>query len=216
MADKYVDGGFFISLEGSEGVGKSTQARMLAQALRREGYAVRETREPGGTVLGEELRRLLKHLTGDDAPCPEAELLMMGASRAQLVRQVILPFLQTGGIVICDRFADSTAVYQGFARGLKPELIEHMQRAVTRQRWPDLTLILDLETEEGLKRSHLRAAGAPLDRFDGESREFHRAVRKGFLELAARHPERIRVIPAAGSETEVHLRLLEAAENALA
>jgi dTMP kinase len=217
MTTAFIDGGFFVSLEGPEGVGKSTQAHLLAEALRADGYYVCETREPGGTALGEELRRLVKHLGGEHSPCPEAELLIMGASRAQLVRQVIMPCLEKGGVVICDRFADSTTVYQGCGRGLDPVLIREMHRVTTLGRMPDLTLVLDLDLHEGLRRSQVRAGENPVhDRFESESLAFHEKVRNGFLTLAADNPERVRIVAGGGTAAAVHTRILEIVHHALA
>ena len=207
---KHIDNGFFISLEGAEGAGKSTQAKRLAELLESRGYDVHLTREPGGTPLGEELRRLLKHVPGDDAPCPEAELLLMAASRAQLVRQVILPFLHRGGIVVCDRFADSTTVYQGYVRNLDSACIESLHELATAGRWPDITLLLDVDTEAGLQRTRVRAeTGQRTDRFEREPYDFHRRVREGFLKLAEAHRDRIRVVAAEQSEEDVHKRIAE-------
>lgn len=210
--EKKIDGGFFLSLEGPEGAGKSTHAKSLAATLRKRGYKVYETREPGGTVLGEELRHLVKHICGADAPCPEAELLLMAASRAQLVQKKILPFLEGGGIVVCDRFADSTTVYQGFARNLDMTFIQKLHILTTKGRWPDLTMILDIDVEESFKRSSRRAAGnseSIPDRFEDEGHSFHHAVRNGFLKLAEAEPERIIVIPANDSESAVNQRIMD-------
>jgi dTMP kinase len=215
---KRVPNGFFISLEGPEGAGKSTQSKLIAEVLRERGYEVCETREPGGTKLGEELRHLVKHLCGPDAPCPESELMMMGASRAQLMQHLILPFLRDGGVVICDRFADSTTVYQGYARKLDQSLIREMHRVTTAGRWPDLTLVLDLDIGEGLHRSRVRGAAqaaAPEDRFESEPETFHHQVRSGFLKLADEEPQRVKIVPATGTVDEVHQRIMALVDHAL-
>ncbi len=213
-----IPNGFFLTLEGPECGGKSTQSARLAAVLRREGHAVLETREPGGTRIGEELRNLLKHVIGDDAPCPEAEVLMFSASRVQLMQKVIRPHLELGGVVICDRFADSTTVYQGYARGLDLEMIHSMHAVAVGDRWPDLTLVLDVDPEVSAGRGAQRQAAAPEadDRFEKEARAFHENVRAGFLDLARKHPERFRVVNAMNTVDVVHQEILEIVANALA
>ncbi len=187
--------GVFISLEGPEGGGKSTHARRLAERLRAAGHAVLLTREPGGTPLGEDLRRLLQH---GGALCPEAELLLFLASRAQLVREVIRPALARGVHVICDRFADSTTAYQGYGRGLPLGPLLAMNRQAVAGLMPDLTLVLDIGVRAGQARlrGRRRQGGARRDRIERESRAFHERVRAGFLELARRSPRRLKVIPS--------------------
>lgn len=211
-----VRGGFFISLEGVEGAGKSTQARLLADKLTAAGYAVCLTREPGGTPLAEELRRLVKHPGEGENICPETELLLMCASRAQLVRQVILPHLNAGGVVVCDRFADSTTVYQGYARGLDLTLIASLHTLSTGGRWPDLTLVLDLPVETGFSRIARRAeaiaaATRGTDRFEAEAAAFHHKVRAGFADLARRYPERVKLLLADCPTDALHFRVLDLA-----
>jgi len=144
--------GLFISFEGPEGAGKTTQARRLEAALRAQGFGVVWVREPGGTSLGEALRQLIQHTEDPDGVCPEAELLMFGASRAQLVRSVIQPALARGDIVICDRFADSTTVYQGTARRLPIDFIEALHGFTVGDTWPDLTFLLDVPVDQGFER----------------------------------------------------------------
>jgi dTMP kinase len=209
------DNGFFITFEGPEGAGKSTQINLLAEALCGRGMDVLTTREPGGTPLGEELRRLIKHFGGPEAVCDEAELLMFGASRAQIMNHVIRPHLQAGGVVLCDRFADSTTVYQGVARGLDTEFIERLHEFTLGHRWPDLTFLLDVTVDVGFARAHARSAGGPVDRIEAESRQFHEAVRQGFLDLAKRHPERFRVLSGEASPTDTHHAIMEAFDHAL-
>ncbi len=210
------ENGFFVTLEGPEGAGKSTQGRLLAEALRQKGYDVLETREPGGTPLGEQLRHLIKHFGDPESVCPQAELLMFGASRAQLMQNVVLPHLHTGGIVICDRFADSTTVYQGCARELDPAFIEQMHQFTIGNRWPDLTLLLDLHIDTGFRRSHARSGStAPSDRIEAEPNAFHTAVRNGFLKLAHAHPERIKTVDASASAEVVHQEIMEIVARAL-
>ena len=211
MASRTIQGGFFITFEGPEGAGKTTQIRLLEKTLGDRGFAVKVTREPGGTLLGERLRELIKHFDGPEGVAPEAELLMFGASRAQHVRLVIQPHLAAGGIVLCDRFADSTTVYQGTARGLDRAFIEAMHRFTMGARWPDLTFLLDLEVDTGFERAQRRqlATPGPADRIEAESRAFHEAVRQGFLQLAQADPRRFRVIAAAASPETVHAHILE-------
>lgn len=200
--------GCFITFEGSEGVGKTTQIQLLRDHLLGRGYDVVVTREPGGTVLGEKLRELIKYFSAPEGIAPEAELLMFGASRAQHVRRIIEPHLQRGGIVLCDRFADSTTVYQGMARGLDPDFIEAMHRFTIGNCRPDITLLLDLDVPTGHQRIGKRPRRQD-DRFENESRRFHESVRQGFLALAAREPERVVVIDAGNSPDAVHARILE-------
>lgn len=217
MASRTIQGGFFITLEGPEGAGKTTQIGLLERALSHRGFAVKVTREPGGTHLGERLRELIKHFDGPETVTPEAELLMFGASRAQHVRLLILPHLAAGGVVLCDRFADSTTVYQGIARGLDHTFVEAMHRFSIGSRWPDLTFLLDLDVDTGLERARRRqlAAPGPTDRIEAESRRFHEAVRQGFLQLAQAEPQRFRVIAATAPPETVHAQIMEGLGRAL-
>lgn len=216
MATRSIPGGFFISFEGPELAGKSTQIARLGAWLRAEGYELRETREPGGTLVGEELRRLVKHVVGPDAPGPETELLLFCAARAQLMRQVVLPHLAAGGIVLADRFADSTTAYQGYARGMDSTLIAALHRVATLGRWPNLTLLLDLPPEEQRRRARGRAAenGAP-DRIEAEDLRFHERVRAGYLQIAREEPERVCVLAGNRPPDEVFARLQEIVTHAL-
>ena len=170
----------FIVFEGGDGSGKSTQARSLLRRLRRRGISVMPTHEPGGTPLGQSLRRLLK---SGDAMTPMSELMLFEAARAQLVQQVIRPFLDQGGVVIADRFTSSTVAYQGYGRGLDRELIERLNREATGGLEPDLTVLLDLPVETALARK-----GANGDTFDGAPVDFHRKIRRGYSALAASDP----------------------------
>lgn len=211
-------GGLFISLEGPEGVGKSTQAVLLTEALRRQGQVVCQTREPGGTPLGERIRRMVKHLHGGEAPCPEAELLLMGAGRVQHVRDVIAPALLRGETVVCDRFADSTTVYQGCVRGLDSEFIRAMHDLTVGECWPDMTLILDMDVQRALNRGRQRNARrkqAERDRFDDEDVSFHKRVRSGFLRLAADDPDRVAIVDADADEATVHQRIMKVLKGVL-
>ncbi len=214
---RFVPGGFFISFEGQEGAGKTTQLQLLAQALEQRGWPVLTTREPGGTSLGEELRRLVKHLHGDDTPCPESELLIMAASRVQLLRRVVEPALAAGKIVLCDRFLDSTTAYQGYGRRLNLEFIDRLHAFTVGRRMPDLTILLDLQVAVGAERSRRRGLGEHgEDRFENEQRQFHERVREGFLQLARQVPERIRTVDAGRSPQQVHEEVLRRVDEALA
>lgn len=188
--------GVFITFEGPEGSGKSTHIRTLAERLRAAGRDVVTTREPGGTRLGEAIRGLLQHDTAADAPVPRAETLLFCASRAQIVDQVIAPALARGAWVLCDRFSDSTLAYQGFGRGCPLDELARLSRFACDGLTPDLTLLLDLPVAAGARRianRHRRQAGVP-DRFEREETAFHARLRDGFLVLAAREPQRFRVI----------------------
>ena len=213
---KTVENGLFISFEGPEGAGKTTQAKLVADTLRGRGYDVCEAREPGGTRLGEQLRQLLTHSDPAEAVSPEAELLMFGASRAQLMQRLVLPHLQRGGVVVCDRFADSTTVYQGVARGLDRAFIDRMHALTMAGRWPDLTLLLDLPAQAGLERTRQRkCSSVPCDRFEAEPGAFHEAVRAGFLQLAAAFPDRVTIIDASDPADTVRRRVMEIVDRAL-
>lgn len=203
--------GRFVTLEGPEGGGKSTQLRALAVRLAERGVDVVTTREPGGTRLGEAARRILQHDAAGAQVAAESELFLFLASRAQLVREVILPALAKGAWVVCDRFADSTVAYQGYARGFDIELLLRLNALAIGPAVPDLTLLLDLDVERGFARLGERqaAGGEGHDRLERESRAFHERVRAGYLELAARWPERFRVIDAGGERHAVGDRIWE-------
>ena len=196
--------GLFITFEGLDKAGKTTQISRLAARLERLGYTVTATREPGGTPLCEEIRQILMKKQSEKL-VDEAELLLFSASRAQLLRERIWPELDAGHIVVCDRFADSTTAYQGYARGMDLEFIRQLNSYAIGNRWPDLTLFLDLTVEESFKRlgKVLDTTQAEVDRFEIESRRFYEQVRKGFLELAAGHPERIVTLDATHSVEEL-------------
>ncbi len=182
-----------ITLEGPEGSGKSSQIRLLYDYLQAQGVAVRLTREPGGTPIGDEIRACV-HNVQNTAMCPEAELLLYSASRAQLVREVIRPSLAVGMVVLCDRFYDSTLAYQGYGRGLNLTALRQITDFATGGLTPDLTFLLDLDVEIGLARR--TGGGVEMNRLDLETVAFHRRVRQGYHQLAAAEPDRWRIIDA--------------------
>ena len=195
----------FITVEGIDGCGKTTQAALMVDALKRAGYAVLALREPGGVALSEKIRALLLDPAYTEMS-DTCELLLYEAARAQLVHERIAPALAAGTVVVCDRFFDSTMVYQGYARGLDLDMLERINAFSCRGLKPDLTILLDIDPELGMKRSLIRAAeGEALenDRFDSETLAFHTAVRNGFLTIASKEPERFRIISASGTIEEV-------------
>jgi dTMP kinase len=195
----------FISLEGGEAVGKSTQIEHLAKRLRELGHKVLVTREPGGTPLGESIRHLLKHSPEGRGMTPYTELLLFLASRAELVRKVIMPALDRGEWVLCDRFLDSTTVYQGTARRLPTEVVERVNAFAVGPNLPGLTLVLDLEPEVAERRQarRVRPAGEGVfDRMEAEPVDFFERVRQGYLDVAKAHPNRVKIVSAAGSIDE--------------
>lgn len=207
---------FFITLEGGEGGGKSTQADLLARALEAQGRAVVTTREPGGTPLGKKIREIL--LSGrNHGLAPASELLLYAADRAQHVREVIRPALDQGKIVLSDRFQDSTTVYQGIGRGLNPTWLDLLSEMATEGLKPDLTIILDLDPAIGLKRSHarLQSENSSEDRFEKEALEFHQKVRRGFLDLAGKEPGRFVVVDATPAPMEIHEKILKVVQMRL-
>jgi len=194
----------FITLEGPEGSGKTTQARLLAEWLREQGDEVVLTREPGGTDIGDQIRAVL-HDPRNTAMDARAEILLYSASRAQHVAQLIRPALAAGKIVISDRYADSTLAYQGYGRGLDLETLRTITRFATGGLTPDLTLYLDIAPQEGLQRRRL--GGEEWNRLDAETLEFHQQVRAGYLELVSLEPERWEVVNAARSVEEVQTEI---------
>ena len=211
-----IKGGLFISFEGPDCSGKSTQSKKLAKVLRERGYEVFETREPGGTRIGEEVRHIVKHVTGDDAVCDESELLLFCASRAQLVKKILLPFLQKGGIVVCDRFADSTTAYQGYGRGFDLDLIANLHQVATSGRWPDVTFLLDLDIAAAVSRGQMRLADLfTKDRIEEESLLFHEKVRQGYLSIAGNEPQRITILNAEEDREVLHNLIMEYVNDAI-
>jgi dTMP kinase len=190
--------GAFVSFEGSEGCGKSTQIRHLQQRLRERQVPFLITREPGGTPVGESIRHLLKFAPEGHGMCAETEVLLFAASRAQLVRDVIQPALAEGTLVIADRFLDSTTVYQGIARGLDREAVRQINALATGPCLPALTLVLDMDAEKAWHRA--RKASGRDDRMEKEEFAFYETVRRGYLELARTEPRRFAVIDADRDE----------------
>lgn len=193
--------GLFITFEGTEGGGKTTQIQRLAARLTRLGRTVRELREPGGTPIGEEIRHTLKHSHANSAMTPEAELLLMNASRAQLVREIIRPALDAGEIVLCDRFCDSTTAYQGYGRGLDLAVVKAVIDFAVGSTRPDLTLLLHVPVSVSEARRQSRVAhGNPVrDRMEEADRAFFERVEAGYRRIAEEEPSRFRVIDAAQS-----------------
>jgi len=196
-----VGGGRFVVLEGTDGSGKSTQARLLADALRGRGDVVVETREPGGTALGEQLRGVLLG-SAPGVLCEAAEVYLFAAARAQLVTEVIRPALMRGEWVVCDRFLESSLVYQGVARGLGVDAVARANELAVARCIPDLVVVVDVPLEVAVAR---RGAG---DRIEAEDDEFHLRVAAGYRELGARWPHRVRAVAGTGPPAEVHARVM--------
>lgn len=203
-------GGFFITFEGPEGGGKSTQVHRLAASLAAEGYAVWTTREPGGTRAGEMIRPLV---LGSSAPAlsPWTEALLFSAARAQLVEEVIMPRLDNGEIVLCDRYSDSTLAYQGYGRGLDLSLLQRLQVAITGKLIPGLTLLLNLPVRAGLAR----IPSTSKDRLDSETLAFHERVAAGYRQMALEEPNRWREVDATASPDAVAAVILSEALGSL-
>ncbi|MFA4884873.1 MAG: dTMP kinase [Desulfotomaculaceae bacterium] len=204
--------GKFIVFEGIDGSGKTTQLNLLAEDLRSRGFTVLDTREPGGTRVGESIREILLNPAYGEL-VPKAEALLYAAARAQHVAQVILPALNKGAIVLCDRFLDSSLAYQGFGRGIGVNLLKRINEPATDGLVPDLTIILDSGIENGMDR--ISQSGRDVDRIEREARTFHRKVRSGYLELAAREPCRYRVINANRPVGQVYADVLISVEENL-
>ena len=194
--------GLFITFEGGEGCGKSTQIAALKARLEAMGKTVVQTREPGGTALGESVRSLLQYDDAGQGMSPEAELLLFAASRAQHVRELVAPAIAEGQIVLCDRFLDSTTVYQGVARSIDSKKVDTINQFAIGDTMPDLTILIDLPPEIGLARVHARSDGQ-LDRMEKEAIEFFQAVRQGYLDLAAEKPKRFLILDGSQSIEEL-------------
>lgn len=212
-------GGTFITFEGGEGSGKSTQARLLAQSLRSHGVDVDETREPGGSPFAEHLRRAL---LDDATPAHSAlsEAMVFYAARADHLNARIRPALTAGRCVICDRFSDSTRAYQGYAGDLDLAVLDQLEALVVGGTAPDLTFIVDVEVDVGMARAEVRhgetrGVGSGRDRFEARSKSFHQHLREGFLEIAKQNPGRCVVIDGAQSEAEVARQVLDVAKARL-
>ena len=200
----------FITFEGGEGFGKSSQAKTLNERLKAEAYDAVLTQEPGGTDLGQEIARLLKWSDGE-AICPLAEVMLFNASRAELVTRVIKPALATGKVVVCDRYVDSTLVYQGYGRGLNLSTVRAINAIAIQGLMPDLTFLLDMPVEKGMERKH----GMTADRFEKEELNFHRRVRDGYLVQAAAEPNRWLVVDASLPQSEISSIIWDRVEKAL-
>lgn len=197
--------GRFITFEGCDGAGKTTQMRVLADRLRAKGVEVVETQEPGGTEIGVRIRNILLD-PANTRLCPIAEMLLYFAARAQNFDEVILPEWRRGAVVLSDRFTDSTLAYQGEGRGLGPDVVMRLHDIACHGIQPELTIYIDIEVETGYDRVHGRNGSGP-DRMDRQSTDFHCRVRDAYLRLAASHPERIRVVDGSGSVAEVSERV---------
>jgi dTMP kinase len=208
--------GVFITFEGPDGSGKSTQLRRLAARLRGDNRTVLETAEPGGTPIGTQIRRVLLDAKNLEMR-PTTELLLMFAARAQNVDEAILPSLSRGEIVLCDRFTDSSLVYQGAARGLGAEIVYEVDRIACRGLVPDLTIVVDIETSLGLERAHGRNRKMQdmETRIDEQAIEFHRKVRDAYLQLAADEPGRVRLVDGSRSEETVEKDVWNAVSGVL-
>jgi dTMP kinase len=193
--------GLFITFEGADGCGKSTQFDILVRSLRELGHTVRAIREPGGTPIGEEIRRILKHSPASHAMTSEAELLLFNASRAQLARQVIQPAIDAGEIVLCDRFYDSTIAYQGYGRGLDLQKLQTMVDFAVGSTRPDITLLLTVPASVSEARRVKRASTAnpERDRFEEADRAFFDRVEQGYQAIAQKEPNRVRVVDGSQS-----------------
>ncbi len=197
--------GTFISFEGIEGTGKSTQARLLSEYLKGKGFEVVLTEEPGGTQIGLRIRELLLSVEHKEM-MPITELLLYNASRTQHTEEVIIPAINRGAVVITDRFTDSTIAYQGYGRGIDLNLLDSIDLIATGRLRPDITILLDLDVEVGLKRNR---GINKTDRLELEDVEFHQKVRSGYHSLAAKEPERIKLINISGSIEEIHNRIVK-------
>lgn len=188
--------GLFITFEGTEGGGKTTQIGLLAKRLTAMGKKVRQLREPGGTPISEEIRHLVKYSPNNDAMVPEAELLLICAARAQLVREIICPALHGGEIVLCDRFYDSTTAYQGYGRQLKLESVRSIIHFAVGNIIPDLTLLLHVPLEVSERRRSARLKEHAKDRMEEADADFFRRVEAGFLKIAEEEPQRVKIVDA--------------------
>lgn len=206
--------GLFITFEGGEGCGKSTQIRLLYERLQAEKHTVVQTREPGGTPLGEAIRNLLQHDDVGEGMSPEAELLLFTASRAQHTRELIQPALDANQVVLCDRFIDSTTVYQGVARQIDTTSVAAINQFAVGNTRPELTILIDLSPEVGMRRVRARGNGE-LDRMEQEAIEFFEAVRAGYLKLTKSEPERFLVLDGSLSVEALQEQIWEVVSGRL-
>ena len=200
--------GLFISLEGIEGTGKTTQAKLLGERLSKEGYDVVLTKEPGGTVIGSRIREILLH-TDHTEMSYLAELLLYNADRAQHLNEKILPAVHDGKIVITDRFTDSTIAYQGYGRGIDIELMKSIDIIATGGMRPDMTVLFDLDVETGLMRNK---GANKVDRLELEDIEFHKKVREGYLKILEAEPERVKIVDASMQPEQIREKVWEIVE----
>jgi len=208
---------FFITFEGIEGCGKSTQVALLARHLSKAGHAVMTTREPGGCPIADQVRDILLDAANRDM-APVTELLLYAAARAQHVSEIVAPALESGQIVLCDRFTDATVAYQGYGRGLDLAVIEVLNQMARGTIRPDLTVLIDCPVEVGLSRAMARincSTGAREERFELESLQFHQKVRDGYLGLAKKEPDRFIVIDGAGTIEETETAIASAVNDRL-
>ncbi len=209
--------GMFITFEGIEGSGKSTQIVLLANYLAAHAKAVTLTREPGGTDIGDQVRKILLD-PANKALDPKAELLLYAAARAQHLEELIRPELEDGKVVLCDRFSDATIAYQGYGRGLDVEMIRVLDKIVTAGLRPDLTVLLDIDAAAGLARARGRNSSRGLDaeaRFENEDLAFHRRVREGYLALAKQEPGRFRIVDASPAPEMIQNGIRKIVDGAL-
>ncbi len=202
--------GLFITLEGPDGSGKTTQSLLLARYLKRQGHKVVRTREPGGTSIAESLRRII--LNPRNRISKITEVLLYEAGRAQHTSELILPALRKGKIVVCERYTDATLAYQGYGRKLDIRMVKELNRIASSGLKPDLTIFLDIDVREGLKRVK-KISGRRMDRMERESIKFHERVRKGYLEIASREPGRIKLIRVKETPEEAHLEVVKIVEK---
>ena len=210
MAKKSLKHGIFITFEGPEGCGKSTQSKLLYDELKKRRYDCIYTREPGGTNLGEKIREVLLH-SGRVMISDLAELFLFEAARSQIVKEVIVPALKAGKIIICDRFSDATFSYQGYGGKVPVEIIRALDHVATGGLKPDITILLDIDTLTGLKRAQHKGS----DRMEKKDLGYHKRVRSGYLDLAKRHHKRIRVIRVTGSIEKTKGRIWREVERVL-
>lgn len=204
--------GLFISFEGIEGCGKSTQAKLLGSWLKARGFKVVLTREPGGPSISEKIRKILLD-NRNRGMSDLTELLLLQASRVQHLAQVIIPALKAGKVVICDRFADSSTAYQGYGRGMDLKMVDELNQFAVDGFWPKLTLVLDLPVEKGFSRAQGRHRR--LDRMETQALKFHKRVRQGFKAIAAGNPERVKILDGSQPPDVIHAAVRQLALSAM-